>query len=228
MKQIAFDEHVKIFLTDKADGNMKNPKLDRWVTPSINENRLTLFSAAGLTEEDIALIKVDYSRDDFAVYRWIEEKSDALVDIQVQNLVPSDGLATRCSGVGIFLPLADCMGAVIYDTKENILMVVHSGRHNLEQEGLSKAVQFLQRFGSRSENLIVWLSPSAGRGNYPVLSMGNRSLEEIGRAQLMEAGVTEIFSENIDTTMDERYFSHSSGDTEARFAILAILADVIK
>lgn len=46
------------------------------------------------------------------------------------------------------------------------------------------------------------------------------------REQLERAGVLDVMDEDVDTTIDDRYFSHSRGDMDERFAVVASLKRV--
>lgn len=54
----------------------------------------------------------------------------------------SDGLITKCSNVGILLPLADCLGIVVFDEEYHVLGLLHSGRQNVEQYGPGKFIEY--------------------------------------------------------------------------------------
>jgi copper oxidase (laccase) domain-containing protein len=131
------------------------------------------------------------------------------------------------------LPLADCIGAVLYDPDTSVLMVSHLGRHNVEQGGGSKSVQYLvKNHDVNPKNLKVWLSPAAGKTNYPLHAFDNRGLHEIATEQLITAGIVpeNIDTSRIDTTTDTTYFSHSEflkghRDTDGRFAVVAVMRD---
>ena len=118
------------------------------------------------------------------------------------------------------------MGVVLYDPVQAAMMVVHCGRHTVLQEGAKKAVEFMGReAGTRAEDVLAWLSPAAGKENYPLYDLSGASLMEVVVGQLVEAGVIEakILKSEIDTTTDADYFSHSQGDREERFAIVGVI-----
>ena len=110
-------------------------------------------------------------------------------------------------------------------------MVTHLGRHNLEQHGGQKSVEFMmKKFNTSPGKLEIHFSPSAGRENYPLFSFGGKSLAEVAVEQLTAAGVRSetIELSLIDTTIDERYFSHSQylkgrRPSDGRFAIISWL-----
>lgn len=223
MKIIDFDENVFLAISDRTDGNMKNPQLAHWANDEILESRRKFFMKSSISVSKCALIRADYGNTDFAKYIFLSELDDYALSLPNDKIPATDGLATKRTHLGIFLPLADCLGVVIFDTKTKKLMVVHSGRHNLEQKGLVRAIDFLHDSGSKSEDLKVWLSPGAGKKNYPVHKFEGKSLTQIAKEQLLSMDVKDITSENIDTTIDKNYFSHSQGDRNERHAILAYI-----
>ena len=70
----------------------------------------------------------------------------------------SDGLVTKCIDVGILLPLADCLGIVVFDEGRQALGLLHAGRHNVEQSGPKKFIgYFCKKFDTKPENLKIYL-----------------------------------------------------------------------
>ncbi|MCL2038595.1 polyphenol oxidase family protein [Candidatus Saccharibacteria bacterium] len=198
-----FGPGALIALSDKTDGNMKLP-----------QNQQKIFNSLGAT--NIARIRTTYDRASYTDY-FIANN---------HITTPNDGLATT-QQIALFLTLADCLGIVFYDKAQKVLMLLHCGRRNLEQNGPQKAVQFLRtHYNVHPYNLHAWFSPSAGKDNYPLFAFDGKSIQEVAARQLLAEG---LFSENIilspiDTTTDSRYFSHSQGDTGSRHAICAILS----
>lgn len=221
MKVVDFHKDIFLSLSDISDGNMKNPKLENWTNKEILLNREKFLEKSKIDPNNTALIAVNYSKENFKKYYYINSSGKFTINHEVKDIPSSDGLATMSPMLGIFLPLADCLGAVMYDETLKILMMVHAGRHNLEQDGLFDAVEFLKKYGAEPKNIKAWLSPSAGEDNYPLKKMGNKSLVQVAKEQLNKAGVNNISSTDYDTTTDDNYYSHSQGDVDKRFAILA-------
>ncbi|MDP3444138.1 MAG: laccase domain-containing protein, partial [Ignavibacteria bacterium] len=107
----------------------------------------------------------------------------------------------------------------------------HLGRHSLEKFGGVKSVEYLvKNFNVDPDNLMVWLSPAAGRKNYPLSSFEGKSLQQVAKEQLASAGIrtSSVAASSIDTTKNDSYFSHSqflSGGRkeDGRFAVVAII-----
>ena len=209
------------------DGSMKSTDQDY---TSVLAERATFLNKHALQSEDTTLIQVTYESDSFCRYHTLSthDKGDGITR---SATIEADALVITEPTHALLLPLADCVGAVIYDPDNNILMISHLGRHNLEQFGGTKCIEYLvDSFGSNPGNLLVWLTPSAGKENYPLYRFDNRSLQEVSVEQLTAAGIagSHIKTSGIDTTTDQNYFSHSeylkgSRDTDGRFAVVAVL-----
>lgn len=191
----------------------------------VDENRRIFLEKRGLSPEKSVLVQLDYNSSDFCRYDVISEIAAGEGIIREGRI--ADGLATTSKDLALFLPLADCIGVVLYDPEHAALMLTHLGRHNLEQNGGQKSMEFMcAEFGTDPSKLEVFFSPSAGRENYPVFSFEGKSLAEIAVTQLTAGGVAQSAVElsPIDTTRDDHYFSHSEflknhRKTDGRFAI---------
>ena len=178
----------------------------------------------GNSRKEIARIRTIYGdRKNFTDFYEIENKnlSEYAIICHEEQIPISDGLITKCSNVGILLPLADCLGAVVFDEDHRVVGLLHSGRQNIEQYGPKKFIRhFVENFGSNPEKLKVYFSPHAL--NYQIFKFGNQLLSEIAKEQLAEAGVLmkNIIDYKIDTVDNVNLPSHSSGDTTRRFAIV--------
>lgn len=230
---IIFAKNVMIGLSTTNDGDMRTIGKIGAELKRVREDRVRFLNTIDLTPDNTVLVMADYDSKDFCRYYVIDDtwrgrgmmpdhdRPDVSVDAPA-----NDALATTSRNLGLFLPLADCLGAVIYDPKNHALMVSHLGRHSTEQFGAQKSIEFMtQNFGTNPRDVQIWLSPAAGCENYPLYAFDNKSLHVVNTEQFVKAGVLakNIIGENIDTTTDENYFSHSSGDTCQRFAIVAKL-----
>jgi Uncharacterized conserved protein len=219
MKLFNLGKCVRIALSDRNDGSMK---VLLEADDKAPERRANFLEKLNLTPESTAFVKVLYDRDDYCKF---DEVSEAFSLPLSGDVTTCDGLVTADSGIGIFLPLADCLGVVLFDKNSGALMVVHCGRHTVLQEGAFKAVGFMRlKFGVDPGDIVVWLSPSAGKKKYPIYDLEGISLQEAVVRQLVSAGVgkEKIELSTIDTTSDMEYYSHSQGDTLNRFAICAV------
>ena len=90
-----------------------------------------------------------------------------------------------------------------------------------------------REFGSRPEELLIWLGPAPNGETYPLWNCGNRSFHEELTRQLLEAGVLpgHIEISTVDTAANPNYFSHSeflkgNQKTDGRYAIVAMLTEI--
>jgi len=148
-----------------------------------------------------------------------------------ESSIVADALFTRGKRLALFLPVADCIGAVLFDERLQVLGLAHLGRQNLAQQGGTKIVEFMKtEFGSNPEDIQVWLSPAAGRENYPLHDFNNRSMYEVALEQLEQANVPNgnIVIDGADTTKDRNFFSHSeflkgNRETDGRQAVVTLM-----
>jgi copper oxidase (laccase) domain-containing protein len=222
---------MKLFIavSNSKDGNMKA------LLPNdqqAHNNRKKFLEKNNINPRDTTLLYLNYKRANYAQYISIDEhnKGDGIVR---DHALISDALIVTKPNHALFLPLADCIGAVIFDPKNNILMLSHLGRHNLIDKGGIKSIKYLKKtYNSNPKDLIIEFSPSAGKKNYPLFDFDNQSLTEIASKQMLSAGVDKnnIKIPKIDTTSNKKYFSHSQFLTgkrqeDARFAIVAVIKD---
>lgn len=209
-----------ILISTSADGSMRSNKESS--TSIININRQVFLGKNCIYPKIISCVKVDYDREDYCLYREASTQTDDQI---------ADALITRSTDHLLILPLADCAGAVIFDSKQQILMLSHLGRHSIEQNGGYKSVNHLcVNYYSNPSDIQIWVSPSAGASNYPLYKFNNRSIKEVLIEQFIQAHVNpESISVNpADTTLDPNYFSHSEflkgrRSIDGRFAIFAMI-----
>ena len=219
---------VAYYTSSTADGSMKSVHTGE--INSVNHHRAAFLRSHAIDPEHTTLVRLTYDRSDYLRYRTLTE-SDLGDGIVRTSTIISDALVATQPGHALFLPLADCIGAVIHDPTQNILMVSHLGRHNLEQFGGTKCIEYLVRkHNSNPKDLQIWLSPAAGKDHYPLFAFNDRSLHDVAIEQLAEAGIPKanIDASPIDSAADSDYFSHSQfpkgkRETDGRFAIVAVM-----
>lgn len=234
--QPELDSGVLVAVTSRDDGSMK-AGTDLMAAEAV-ANRHTVLGKLGLDENATILQKVTYSEDrTYDVIRKVNRQDGG-------KTVAGDALYTYDAGVSIFLPLADCVGVVMYHPEARVLAVLHSGRHSTFADLTEKVLQVLSvDEGLDAAGLKVWLSPAVARASYRLKWFdladdmrwknfydrdGQDYLLDLPgyiRSQCMSVGVRaeNITMPVVDTAVDERYYSHSQGDTNARFAILAMM-----
>lgn len=224
-----FGSKLIVALSSAVDGNMSKRVDDSDET--VDESRRKFLSRQMIAMQATVLCRVTYDREDFTRYQVIRASDKGRGMLAGTEATIADGIATDEKRIALFLPLADCTGAVFFDHKQLVLMVSHLGRHSNEQYGARKSVEFMQdKFGSKPENLLVWLSPAPNGTDYPIWKRDNKSSHEVVREDLLAVGIDpeNLQISRIDTATDQKYFSHSeylrgNRETDGRYAIVAMM-----
>lgn len=219
---------LAVFISTVADGNMLIP--DDRSNQEVAQNRATFLEKHDISPKHSTRVNVTYNTEDFCRYYQVDEQ-DFGRGMRVDDAQPADALVTTLTNHALFLPLADCVGTVLYDPAHHVLMLSHLGRHSVEQQGGTASVTYLQNtFGSNPAGLQIWLTPAPGKDAYPMWAFENRSIKDVVMEQLTLAGVKRenITDNSADTTKDTRYFSHSEflagrRDVDGRHAIVAMM-----
>lgn len=222
IKQVLFDGKVGVGVSEISDGNMRF--FDNGNEADVIENQEKLGKTLELDGDKIARIRTIYDdRESFTDYCEITDRNvSEYAIINPEKQIPvSDGLIVSSSDVGILLPLADCLGIVVFDEEHQRVGLLHSGRQNIEQYGPKKFIEhFMKNVGSNPGELKVYFSPRAL--NYQIFKFDNKTLSEVAREQLAEVGVLSenIIDYRVDTVENANLPSNSSGDKTQRFAIV--------
>lgn len=218
---------LDIYCSTVADGSMKSTDKS---FASVLPVRTAFLQSHDISPNQTTLVQLVYEGDDYCRYKTLapEDKGDGIT--RPASIV-ADALVVTVPGHALFLPLADCIGAVIHDATKNILMISHLGRHNLVQYGGAKCIEYLkEKHSVNPHDLTVWLSPAAGKDNYPLHAFDGRGMHDVAIEQLAAAGVppTNITASPIDSAADPNYFSHSqflkgNRKTDGRFCVAAVL-----
>ena len=219
--------NLVIATSTTTDGSMKSTDMSY---ASVFPAREKFLRAHDIAPDQATLVQLIYEGDDYTRYTTLTD-ADKGDGITRQASIVSDALVVTAPGHALFLPLADCIGAVIYDPSRDILMLSHLGRHNLEQFSGTRCIEYLaEKHGVNPSNLTVWLSPAAGKASYPLYAFDNRSLHDVATEQIITAGVLpkNITVSPVDSAVDPAYFSHSqylkgNRETDGRFAVVAML-----
>jgi copper oxidase (laccase) domain-containing protein len=201
------DELLVIALSTAPDGSMSKAvdAVQRY------SNRQHFLNRHNISTDQTVLVQLKYEGDDYRRYHTVTSESGGDGIIRPSKLV-ADALFTTEPNVALLLPVADCIGAVMYDSVNHVIGLSHLGRHNLAQGGATTTVEYMEiAFNSNPNDIAVWLSPAAGEQNYPLYDFDNRSLHEVAVEQLLSAGVssTNIEIDSTDTTSNDKLFSHS-------------------
>lgn len=221
-----FGAHVIAAVSSAKDGNMKLGVGDE---SNVLASRAAFLQTVGIRPQDTTVVKITYDTDDFAKYRVVtpEDKGGGMT--QDHPVQPADALVVDKPNHALFLPLADCVGAILYDEAHHVLMVSHLGRHSVEVHGATRGIEYLEEhFATNPAHIKVWLSPGVGKASYPLHAFEGKGLHEVIISQLHAAGVVDEHIENsaVDTATNESYYSHSQylkgkREVPGRFAVVA-------
>lgn len=233
-----FPPELLIAVSSKDDGTMLNRIRGRHVA-EVLENRRRFCDQIGVKYDDVVYHVISYDRAQ--TFDNIAEVTEADTVKHNNEGIFADVLYTEAAGVGLFLPVADCIATVIYDPKRRALMLAHLGRHSTVAQLMSRAVRYFVERGSQAKDLQIWMSPSITQKNYRMDYFDHTNdtnwhnfcrqtadgiyldMQGFNRSLAVRAGVPgdNIFISPIDTADDPNYFSHSAGDAGGRFAVLA-------
>ncbi len=224
--------NIIVAISTVWDGDM-GVRLDKSNLKQTTSNRLKFLEKQGLSIESTTRVAITYDRKDYTRYRTVGKINGGDGMIIGNEVETADALVTTDINHALFLPVADCVGAVIYDPIKKVLMLSHLGRHSLEQQGGSTSIQHLiEKFQSNPVDLLIWLTPSPSAKTYPLYSFDDKSIKDVTIKQLMDAGVNtdNIHINPVDNSSDKNYFSHSEflkgrQTIDGRFAIVAMMTD---
>jgi len=136
-----------------SDGNMAyHVPLN---TDDVHQNRENFARKIGLNLSDIVFMN--------------QTHSSAVSIVGSVGVYDSDAIITKNSNVALAVMVADCIPIVLYDSVQKALGVIHAGRvgtfHNILQN-CCKMMQ--QSFGTKAEDLILYMGPSIRRCCYEV------------------------------------------------------------
>lgn len=229
-----------VAVSSKDDGTMLDRIRGRHVA-DILENRQRFCDQLGVTYDNVVYQVISY--DQAQTFDSIVEVTEADTVKYNSEGIFADALYTEATGVGLLLPVADCIATVIYDPKRRALMLAHLGRHSTVVQLMTGAIQYFVERGSQAKDLLVWMSPSITQKNYRMDYFDHTNdtnwqnfcrqtadgiyldMQGFNRSLAVQSGVpgNNIFISPIDTADDPHYFSHTIGDTDGRFAVLVVM-----
>lgn len=235
-----FDDKVIVRVSSIQDGTVLDRSLSQIHDPKVVATRHKICQFCTVSYDDVVYQRVVYSDSgSYSLIAEVDERSTS----RFTDEVVADALFTRHKGVGMMLPIADCVGTVVYDPVRDFLALAHMGRHSSLTDLLSRLVKHFETNGSSAQDLVVWMSPHASIKSYKLEYFeqmddedwrGHVSVREDGiyidmsghnRDILIGAGVSgdNIYISPIDTATSPDYYSHLKGDKTGRFAVLAMM-----
>lgn len=229
-------KEVLVAVSSREDGTMLDKSKGNRHASEIVASRKAFCDEAGINYENCVYQIISYTPE--ATFRIITEVTEP----NIEGII-ADVLYTEQPGVGLFLPIADCVGTIIYDPMRKALALAHLGRHASLADTITKTIEFFMQKGSDPSDLHVWMAPSVKQQSYRMEYFDkatdplwqNYCLEKDGgfyldmqgynHSRAIAAGVpaSNIVISPVDTGTDPHYFSHSQGDRDGRFAVVAEL-----
>lgn len=81
----------------------------------------------------------------------------------------TDGLITNQPNIALLIKYADCTPIVLFDPIKRVQAIVHSGWRGTTKKIALKAIGKMEReFGSKKEDMLVYVGPSIDQENYEV------------------------------------------------------------
>ena len=165
------------------------------------------------------------------------------------DLMDTDALITNEKGVCLAVMSADCVPILLYDRKNQAIAAVHAGWRGTVARILAKTLhEMATAFGTRGEDLITGIGPSASQESYEVgpdviqaventfgkqkgllVYKGEKANFDLWKAnelQLLEFGVnpSRIEISELCTVINNRYFFSARKGDRGRFCAGLILA----
>lgn len=235
-----FPSDLLVAVSSKDDGTMLNRIRGRHVA-EILDNRRRFCDQIDVTYDNVVYHVIAY--DQAQTFDTIAEVTETDTVKYNNEGIFADVLYTEAVGAGLLLPVADCIATVIYDPKRRALMLAHLGRHSTVAQLMTRAVQYFVKRGSQAKDLQIWMSPSITQKNYRMDYFHHTSdakwqefcrqttdgiyldMQGFNRSLAVQVGVPgdNIVISPIDTADNPNYFSHSSGDTAGRIAVVAMM-----
>ncbi len=195
-----FDKYPQIiFKSSKiSDGNMSTIKGEQ---NQAVKNRRSFLKKYGL--------KLDHTINMFLEHGnnivMVGNKELGKGSLDTKDGIKSDGIVTAQKDIFLMVITGDCLPIGFYDTKKQIIALIHASRKNLESGLLENTVKiFVDSLKSKPGDLIVSIGPSIGPCCYytDLWSFTKKKLEELGIPQ------ENIFNPEICTYHSNQYFSH--------------------
>ena len=231
---VSLPKELLVAVSSREDGTMLDRSLGHRHADEIVANRKAFCAEADVDYENCVYQIISYTPE--ATYAVITEVTEPNTDGVV-----ADVLYTERPDIGLFLPVADCVATVIYDPTRKALALAHLGRHASLADTITKTIEFFVRKGTDPHDIHIWMAPSVKQQSYRMEYFNKATdplwkdycrekdggfyldMQGYNRSRAISAGVPadNIVISQVDTATDEHYFSHSHGDHQGRFAVVA-------
>jgi YfiH family protein len=132
------------------------------IRPGIFGSRITAFFTGKSPGIDLEEISRAASIDKQKIYLPVQKHTDKVLVLD-SDLSPriADAVITGNKGVLLGVQVADCVPALLYDAKKNVIGVVHTGWRGTAASILKKAIETMcERFASFPSDIKIAIGPS--------------------------------------------------------------------
>ena len=179
--------------------------------------------------------------DSLTVAAAVHGAKVARVDAPAESIKGVDALITDRPGIALFATYADCFPIVLWDPKHHAAGLVHAGWRGTEAHVATAALAAMgKEFGTHPEDVKAGIGPGICGSCYEVgaevaqrfdpafvkRNSGGRHLLDLAaanRAELIAAGVRDVFQLDLCTKESEALPSHRRDPNGARFGAIVAL-----
>ena len=214
------------------------------ITLDIDKNIINIFSS-----NNIDKILNELNLDNYYELKQVHSNIAHIVDNNYINKSVGDALITNIPNIPLVIKVADCIPIIIYDKKNKVLALIHSGwKGTLENITANTIEIMMNKFNSQKEFLSAYIYPSIRNCHFEVefdvyslfkdkiKNIDNYTtkkgikyyidLQSIIKDSLKELGITNIVDTNICTYCNhDKYYSYRYNHTDKRNILLAMIKE---
>lgn len=214
------------------------------ITLDIDKNIINIFSS-----NNIDKILNELNLDNYYELKQVHSNIVHIVDDHYINKSVGDALITNIPNIPLVIKVADCIPIIIYDKKNKVLALIHSGWKGTLANITTNTIEIMiNNFNSQKEFLSAYIYPSIKNCHFEVefdvyslfkdkiknidnytTKKGikyNIDLQSIIKDSLKKLGITNITDTNICTYCNhDKYYSYRYNHTDKRNILLAMIKE---
>lgn len=130
---------------------------------NIDDNIINIFA------NDIEYIKEKYNIDNYYELTQIHSNIINIVDNNYINETKGDALITNKKNTPLVVKTADCIPILLYDEKNSVIAVVHSGwKGTMNNIAIDTLNTMIEKYNSKKEDIKAYLYPSIRKCHFEV------------------------------------------------------------
>lgn len=161
-----FGDNPLAFTTTKALGSMSAPTDTDEERTKANQNRANLAKTLGIPPKNLILSKQIHGNK----VAIVDKKTVAAhkYHLSGQGIPDVDALVTTLPGVCIAIRTSDCVPIVLYEPKNQIIAVAHSGWPGTVKKIAIEVVKTMETLGAKPQNILAGIGPSIGPCHFEI------------------------------------------------------------